>query len=121
MPRAWFLARPTWTFFLLRELTSLFVGVFAVEVLLLVRSVGRGKEAYEAFLARLASPGVVAFHVVAFAFVVYHTITWFVAAPKAMRMKLGEEPVPPAAIVLGHYVAWFVVSAAILWLFLDWT
>jgi fumarate reductase subunit C len=120
MPAAWFLTRPSWFFFLLRELTSLFVGVFAVEVLLLVRAVSKGKEAYEAFLACRASPGWIAFHVVALAFVLYHTVTWFVAAPKAMRLRMGDEPVPPAAIVAGHYAAWLAVSAAIVWLFVSW-
>jgi fumarate reductase subunit C len=118
MSRAWFLKRPSWFLFLLREATAVFVGVFALEVLLMVRAVGQGPEAYAAFLDRLACPGTVAFHAVALLFVLYHTVTWFVAAPKAMRLKVGEEPVPPAAIVAGHYLAWAAVSAAVLWLFL---
>lgn len=115
LPATWWLTKRTWFLFVLRELTSVFVAAFAVEVVLLVRSVAAGPEAYERFLDAMKPGWTVGLHVVGLAFVVYHTVTWFVAAPKAMRLKIGEEPVPPAAVILGHYAAWLVVSAGILW------
>ena len=52
----------------------------------------------------------VAFHCLVFVAVTWHTITWFVAAPKAMRPRIGGRVVPPAAVATLHYAAWLVVS-----------
>ena len=118
MPKAWWISKPSWFLFLLRELSSVFVAVFVVTMIVLVRRLADGPAAYEEFLAWSRRPAVIGYHVVALAFVLDHTATWFLAAPKAMRLRLGEEPVPPLAVIAGHYAAWLVASAAIAWLLL---
>ena len=118
MSATWFLERRTWRLFMVRELTCLFVGWFAFVLLRLVRGVAEGPEAYLAFQKWLESPGMIALHIVAFIAVLFHTVTWFQAAPKAMRPTIGDERVPPALIVAGHWGGWVVVSAVILLIFL---
>ncbi len=110
LPGWWVFTKGTWFIFFLREVTCLFVGYFAVLFLLFARSVAAGPEAHEAFVAGLRRPLVVAFHCLVFVAVTWHTITWFVAAPKAMRPRIKGRPVPPMAILAGHYAAWLLVS-----------
>lgn len=114
----WVFTKKSWFLFFLREITCIFVGLFALLTILLVRAVAQGPEAYADFLLWLAKPWAVAFHLISLAFLVFHTVTWFVAAPKAMRPRVGGRLVPARAIVAGHYAAWFAVSVVLLWLLL---
>ena len=54
-------------------------------------------------------------NVVALIFVMYHAITWFNLAPKAMVVRLRGKRVPPAWIAATNYLAWTVVSAFVAW------
>jgi fumarate reductase subunit C len=107
----WWLKKPSYATFVLRELTSVFVAGFAVVTLLQVRALSAGPEAYARFQQRLESPIVLAFHAVALAFVLFHSITWFNLAPKAMVVRLGGRRLPDAAVVAGNYAAWVVATA----------
>jgi fumarate reductase subunit C len=118
MPFAWWLRRRPYTFFVVRELTSLFIAVYAVVLLLLVRSLGRGPAAYQAFLEALSSPAAIAFHVVALAAALYHSVTWFRLAPMAVALRVGGRRVPAPAVVGANYAAWAMASLAIAWLLL---
>jgi len=51
----------------------------------------------------------------ALAFAVYHSVTWFNLTPKALPLQLGEEFVPDAVISGAHFGAWAVLSAAVLY------
>ncbi len=53
---------------------------------------------------------------VAFAFLVLHTITWFSLTPQAMVLAVGGRRVPPAAIIGAQYVGLGIVSAFVYWL-----
>jgi fumarate reductase subunit C len=114
----WVFTKRSWFLFFLREITCIFVGLFALLTILFVRAVAEGPEAYEAFLSWLKTPWVIAFHVLSFAFLLLHTLTWFVAAPTAIRPKVGDKLLAPRAIVAGHYVVWLAVSAVLVGLLL---
>ncbi len=109
----WWLQSGAYFRFIARELTCIFVGLFAVLTLELVQAVGRGPEAYAAFTARLDSAAYVAFSFVAFAAVLYHAVTWFAAVPTTMRVRLGAERVPDRVIAGAHYAAWVVASLVV--------
>jgi fumarate reductase subunit C len=113
VPGWWVFTRRTWFVFFLREITCLFVAYFAVAHLAFVRSVLAGPEAYERHLGWLRRPWVVGLHALVLVAVLWHTFTWFVAAPKALRPMVGGKPVPAPAIVGGHYALWAVVSAVL--------
>jgi fumarate reductase subunit C len=114
----WWLENWSYTRFVLRELTSVFVAFFAVISLWQIRALAAGPEAYADFMARLKSPLFLALHAVAFVFVLFHAITWFNLAPKAMVLRLGGKRVPDFVIVVLNYLAWFVASAVVAWFFL---
>lgn len=114
----WWLRRRSYLVFVLRELSSVFVAWFVVYLLLLVNAVSSGHDAYQRFLDWSASPWVIAGNVIAFAFVVLHAVTWFNLAPRAMVVRLFGRRVPPGVILAVHYLAWAVISAAVVWVIL---
>ena len=112
---SWWLKYPAYTRFMLRELSCVFIGAYAAVLLVMLYRLSQGKEAYDDFLAALKSPVAIAFHVIALAFAVLHTVTWFNATPQAMAVRLGEKRVPSAALVGMNYIAWLVVSLVVFW------
>jgi fumarate reductase subunit C len=109
----WWLESRSYTGFVLRELTSVFVALFALVLLSQIRALGRGPDAYERFVTRLRSPLFVTFDALALAFVVFHSITWFNLAPKAMVVRLKGKRVPDLVVAGANYAAWIVLSAAV--------
>jgi fumarate reductase subunit C len=112
----WWLSRLSYLAFVVRELTSVFVVWFVVYLLLLVRAVGAGAAEYERFLDWAARPWMIGLNTAALAFTIYHTVTWFAVTPQAMVLKLRGHRVPGRALAGTLYLAWFAVSAVILWL-----
>ncbi|SDR97794.1 fumarate reductase subunit C [Microlunatus soli] len=112
----WWTRKRTYLLFVLRELSSIFVGWFCVYLLLLLFAVARGESAYRDFLDWANSPWVVIINVVALLFVLLHTVTWFLLTPRAMVLKAGGRRVPGSAIVAAQYVVLAIVSAVVFWL-----
>jgi fumarate reductase subunit C len=112
----WWLRKRTYFVFVMRELSSVFVAWLVVYLLLFVRAVGRGSTAYEDFLGWAGSPGLVVLNVVAFLFVLLHTVTWFNLTPQAMDVRMRGARVPAAAIIAGQYVGLAMVSGFVFWL-----
>jgi fumarate reductase subunit C len=109
----WWLESRSYTGFVLRELTSVFVAFFALVLLWQIRALGHGPDAYTRVLARLRSPLFVSLNVLALAFVLFHSITWFNLAPKAMVVRLKGKRVPDLVVAGANYAAWIVLSAAV--------
>lgn len=116
VPVLWWTRKLSYFVFVMRELSSLFIAWLVLYLLLFVRAVSRGEEAYADFLDWATSPWLVVLNVVAFAFLVLHTITWFSLTPQAMVLDVGGRRVPPAAIIGAQYVGLGIVSAFVYWL-----
>ena len=107
---SWWLQSSFYTGYMIRELTSVFIGAYTVVLLIGVIRLSQGEIAYNGFLDALNSSLSIAFHVVAFLVVIYHSTTWFGVAPKAMPLQLGDDFSPPWIITLVHYIIWAIVS-----------
>jgi fumarate reductase subunit C len=116
MPLTWWARRRSYTFFMLRELSSVFVAVFVVELLFLVRAVAHGPSAYQGFLDTMANPAMIVLNVVALAFLLLHAVTFANLTPRAMVVRLRGRRVPPRMILGGVYLGWLVVTAFLAWL-----
>lgn len=114
----WWLRKPTYVLFVLRELSSIFIAWLVAFLVVMIFSVGRGAAAYQHFMSWAGSAWVVVINVIAFLFAALHTVTWFLLTPKAMGMRFRGRAVPARAIITGEYVALAVVSAFVLWLVL---
>ena len=114
----WWLEKGSYFAFILREGSCLFVAWFVVYLLLLIDAVGKGPDDYARFLEWSATPWVLALNIVSFAFMIYHAITFFAAAPRAMVVHIGRRRVPEPFVLGGHYLAWAAASALVSWLLL---
>jgi fumarate reductase subunit C len=142
--RLWWLKKRTYLLFVLRELSSIFVAWFAVFLMIMVFAIGRGEPSYQNFMNWAGSPVVIVINIVALAFLILHTVTWFALTPQAMVVRgPGARQVPamkevnvagrmvPAAtvvrvggrvpaglVIASQYIGLAVVSAFIVWLVL---
>ena len=117
--RLWWLGRRSYILFVIRELSSIFVAWFVVFLLLLVRAVSQGDHEYQRFLELAATPWMLALNVITLFFVVFHTVTWFNAAPRAIVVRLRGRRVPAGFILILHYAAWVLVTGITAWVVLD--
>ncbi|WP_214319833.1 hypothetical protein [Nonomuraea sediminis] len=108
---AWFLRRRTYTVFVLRELTSVFVAWTVVFLLLLADAVLGGTLADFAAFAR--QPWVIALNLVALVATAFHSVTFLNLAPKATVVRLDGYRLPSWMIQGGNHTAWLVISAII--------
>ena len=114
----WWLKKGSYFAFILRELSCVFVAWFVVYLLLLVRAMGQGEAAYQQFLAWSGTPLILFVNIVSLLSLVFHTVTFFAAAPQAMVVKVGPNPVPGSLVLAGAYAGWLGASAVIGWLLL---
>jgi len=112
----WWVKRKPYVYFIVRELTSLFVAAYAVILLLQLNALRHGPEAWESLMASFSTPVSVILHVVILLFVLFHTITWFKLAPSAMVLKVGKKKIPGIAIIAVNFLMWIVLSIGIVWI-----
>jgi fumarate reductase iron-sulfur subunit len=74
--------------------------------MIMVFAIGRGEASYQNFMSWAASPVVVVINIVALAFAILHTVTWFALTPQAMVVRFGGRQVPAMkeVRVAGRYV-----------------
>ena len=112
--RSWWLRQPRYIRYMVRELTSLFVGLYCALLAVGLIRLSQGQAAWDAFVATISSPLGVAFQLICLVFAIYHSVTWFALTPKAMPLTIRGEPLPGVVIVGAHYAVWAAVSIVIL-------
>jgi fumarate reductase subunit C len=115
MPATWWLHNRFLIKFMIRELTSFFVAGFAVFLMVLLYQVNQGREHFLSFYDHVLRSGWMIFlEMVALAFVVFHSVTSFNAAPTIMAARWGEEPINPLIVIGANYALWLIVSLVVL-------
>ena len=114
MPSNWWLKRRSYFLFMVRELTCVFVGGYALFLVILASRLGD----QEAFGTLLENPWVIALQVISLPMVLYHTVTWLNLTPQVLVVWRGETRVSPVLIAGVHYLAWIGVSVVVLWVVL---
>lgn len=110
MPADWWLKKRTYSLFMVRELTCVFVGGYSLVLLILASKIGD----QQGVTAMLNSKTLSVLQLIALPMVIYHTVTWLNLTPKVLVLWRGEERVNPLLIAGIHYVAWIAVSIVIL-------
>ncbi len=114
--RAWFLERPGYILFMIRELTSFFVAAYLVVLIMTLGRAAAGEAALAEWLQALSGTAWMVAHGVALVMAVWHAVTWFKAVPQAMPIFLGEKKLDaPLAAVLMGYGPWLTVTAVVVW------
>src|SRR5438128_11558696 len=94
MSATWCLKKPSYFFFMLRELSSVFIAIFLVVFLVQIYQLTRGPEAYAAFAQKLSSPGWLIFNLITFLFALYHSITRFYSSAIVLPLRIAEREMP---------------------------
>jgi fumarate reductase subunit C len=114
MPATWWLHNRFLIKFMIRELTSFFVLGAAVFLMILLYQANQQPSHFKGFYDHvLRSGGMIFLEIVALAFVVFHSVTSFNAAPTIVAVRLGEERLDPL-IVIANYALWLIVSLVVL-------
>lgn len=113
----WYMRNGRYKVYMLREMTCLLVGFYAFLTIFGLAALSAGAQQWNNFLSSQQNTAMIIFHVLALLyFLFYQTFAWFELAPKAMPVQLGEKKLPGKFIVIGHYVAWAMLSAIVFWL-----
>jgi succinate dehydrogenase subunit C len=112
----WWLGEWHYLKFILRELSSIFVAWFVILTLVQLWALRNGPESYARFEHWLQNPLVIAINIISLFFVVFHAITWFNLAPKAMAVRFHGKRLPDIMLSAPNYAMWAVVSVAIGWI-----
>jgi len=113
-PTTWYLRQGRYIRYMLRETSSILIGLYMAGLAMGLMRLAQGQEAWDSYIDGLSSPVALVFHVLALAFATYHATTWFNVTPKAMRIKRGGEYLPGSLIVRGHYAIWGIVSLIVI-------
>jgi fumarate reductase subunit C len=115
MPVDWYLKKPAYTWFMIRDITSLPIMIYCLFLLCVMeRSINGTPEQFAAFYARWTSLLSIILHVIALAFAVYHSVSFFNLTPQVIVQYRGDEKVPGSMIAGAHYGLWAVVSLIII-------
>ena len=96
----WWTGRWAYLRFILREISSIFVAWFILETLLQIHALIGGPAAYADFQNFLRHPVVIASNVISLFFVLFHAVTWFNLAPKAMAVRMGGRRLPGVELAI---------------------
>lgn len=111
----WYRRNPRFTAYMLREGTSVLLGLYALLLLWGLAALAGGAESYQGWLAFLSSPWSVLLHLLILVAALYHTVTWFQVAPKASPpIHIGGKPLPDRTIIGGGYAAAALVTVIVL-------
>lgn len=112
----WWLQKKSYTLFMLREATALFVGGYAIFLLVLVYRATQGPDGFRTFAEGLKSPLSIILHLIVLAMVLYHSITWISTVPKITPFWRGEERVSDGTVMGASYAVWLLASGVIAFL-----
>jgi fumarate reductase subunit C len=113
IPTTWWLKKKSYTLFMLREVTALFVAGYSIFLIVLVYRAGQGPDVFSQFVEGLKSPVSIVLHLLVLAMAIYHSITWSSATPKIMVLWRGDERIAPGVIAGWSYAVWLVVSVLV--------
>lgn len=113
----WYMRNGRYKVYVLRELSSFLVAFYTFLMICGLAALADSAERWAGFLAWQQGTAMTLFHGFALLyFLFFQTFPWFKLAPKAMPIQVGEKKLPDSYIIVGHYVAWLVVTAVIFWL-----
>lgn len=106
----WWLKSKFYTLYMIREGSSLFITLYSLILAWGILRLSQGEDAFNAWLSALQNPVIIVFHLLALVIALYHTITWFSLAPKAVDLYINGKPLNDKLVVTGHYIGFIAVS-----------
>lgn len=112
LPNTWWLKKGSYFLFMLRELSSVFVALYAIFLLIQLYALSGGLESYESVSSVFKSGWMIILHVVMWLFVMYNMVTWF----RISGRIFGAKPLSPILVTVFNYIIWIIVSIVIIFL-----
>jgi fumarate reductase subunit C len=109
-PANWWARNPFLFRYMIREWSSLLIVLYALVLLWGLYDLNQGETSWNAWLAAMASPPFVLFHLVTVVVVLYHSYTWFRVMPKT----IPPLPLQPRVVTLGGWAAVAGISVLVL-------
>lgn len=106
----WWLKSAFYSKYMIREGSSVLITLYSLILAWGVFRLSQGEVAFNAWLSALQHPISIILHLFVLSIALYHTITWFSLAPKAVDLYIKGKPIDAKLIVAGHYIAFIVVS-----------
>lgn len=114
MPKDWYLKNPFYTRYMLREATSVFVGLWMLNLTVGMWRLSQGEAAWNDWIAYQGEPWMILFSLITLGMAIYHTVTWFAIAPRAMPAVIAGKKVKPDLVGKAHWAGFVVVSIVVL-------
>ena len=112
---SWWYRKSTYLSYMMREVSSLFIGAFSLAMVWGLYRFSQGEEAYTLWINELWN-NYLLFSVLMFIFAVYHSFTWFLVTPKAMPLKIAGKRIHGSIIIAAHLILWIFCSIIVWWL-----
>lgn len=109
----WWWRHPYYRRYMLREATAVPLFIYALCLLYGVLELGRGEAAFNAWLAFMGSPVMIALQAVSLLAVLWHAWTWFQLLPQILVIPTRNGSVPGQWLRLAH-----LVPAVLCWVLL---
>ena len=106
----WWLKKTFYTKYMLREGSSVFVTIYSLVLAWGVFRLSQGEAAFNAWMDALQHPFSIVFNLIVLVFSIYHTITWFSLAPKAVALWIKGKRLSDKVIIGSQYIAFAAVS-----------
>jgi len=110
IPNDWWMKQLFYTKYMLREGSSVLITLYSLILAWGVLRLSQGEAAFNGWMEALQSPFAIILHLIALAFALYHTITWFSLAPKAVALWIKGKRVEDRVIVSLHYAAFVITT-----------
>jgi fumarate reductase subunit C len=110
LPTDWWMKQLFYTKYMIREGSSVFITFYSLVLAWGVFRLSQGEVAFNGWLEALQNPFAIFLHLITLVFALYHTITWFSLAPKAVDLWIKGKRLNDNVIVSGHYAAFIVVT-----------
>lgn len=102
--RTWFLARPAYRAYALREFSSVIVGFFVFDLIAGLVCLHRGLDSWRWWVELQTNPLNLTLTVLTVFMSLVHSTTWFKATPKIIRIRRGVHYVADGWVVAQHYL-----------------
>jgi len=109
----WYFDRWPYLKFLLRESSSIFVGWFAVVMLLQLNALISGPLEYAQFEGWMATPAVFIVNLISLVFICFHAVTWFRLVPRVMARQVLGRPTPDMMSAAPNFAVWLAASVVV--------
>ncbi len=115
--RTWFLARPAYRAYALREVSSVVVGFFVFDLVVGLVCLHRGLESWRWWVDFQTNPVNLLLTALTVVMSLVHSTTWFKATPKIIKIRRGVHYVADGWVVGQHYLLLILFGIIVyLWL-----